>query len=47
MGTQWELQRRIARVESRWMELFKTALRLARRREPIDGFDDPDIAERR
>ncbi len=47
VGKQWELQRRIASAESRSMELFKTALRLARHRELIDGFDDPDIAERR
>jgi glycerol-3-phosphate O-acyltransferase len=47
VGKQWELQRRIANAESRSMELFKTALRLARHRELIDGLDDPDIAERR
>ncbi len=47
VGKQWELQRRIASAESRSMELFKTALRLARYRELIDGFDDPAIAERR
>ena len=47
VGKQWELQHRIASAESRSMELFKTALRLARHRELIDGFDDPDIAERR
>jgi glycerol-3-phosphate O-acyltransferase len=47
VGKQWELQRRIANAESRSMELFKTALRLARHRELIDGSDDPDIAERR
>ncbi|MGO9153913.1 lysophospholipid acyltransferase [Mycobacterium sp.] len=47
VGKQWELQRRIASAESRSMELFKTALRLARHRELIDRFDDPDIAERR
>jgi glycerol-3-phosphate O-acyltransferase len=29
------------------MELFKTALRLARHRELVDGFEYPDIAERR
>ena len=37
----------IASAESRSMELFKTALRLARHRELVDGFDDPDIAKRR
>ncbi len=47
VGKQWELQRRIASAESRSMELFKTALRLARHRELVDGFEDPDIAERR
>jgi len=47
VGKQWELQRRIASAESRSMELFKTALRLARHRELIDGVDDPDIAGRR
>jgi glycerol-3-phosphate O-acyltransferase len=47
VGKQWELQRRIASAESRSMELFKTALRLARHRELVDGFEHPDIAERR
>lgn len=47
VGKQWELQRRIANAESRSMELFKTALRLARHRELVDGSDDPDIARRR
>jgi glycerol-3-phosphate O-acyltransferase len=47
VGKQWELQRRIASAESRSMELFKTALRLARHRELVDGFDHPDIAQRR
>jgi glycerol-3-phosphate O-acyltransferase len=47
VGKQWELQRRIASAESRSMELFKTALRLARHRELIDGVDDTDIAQRR
>jgi glycerol-3-phosphate O-acyltransferase len=47
VGKQWELQRRIASAESRSMELFKTALRLARHRELVDGFESPDIARRR
>jgi len=47
VGKQWELQRRIASAESRSMELFKTALRLARHRELADAFEDPDIARRR
>jgi glycerol-3-phosphate O-acyltransferase len=47
VGKQWELQRRIANAESRSMELFKTALRLARHRELVDGFEDPRIAQRR
>ncbi|WP_374021635.1 lysophospholipid acyltransferase [Mycobacterium sp. HNNTM2301] len=47
VGKQWELQRRIASAESRSMELFKTALRLARHRELVDGFSDVDIAQRR
>ena len=42
VGKQWELQRRIASAESRSMELFKTALRLARHRELVDG---PDVGE--
>ncbi|ORW18128.1 glycerol-3-phosphate acyltransferase [Mycobacterium nebraskense] len=47
VGKQWELQRRMASAESRSMELFKTALRLARHRELVDGFEDLDIAQRR
>lgn len=47
VGKQWELQRRIANAESRSMELFKTALRLARHRELVDGPDHADIAKRR
>ncbi len=47
VGKQWELQRRIANAESRSMELFKTALRLARHRELVDGPDQADIAKLR
>lgn len=47
VGKQWELQRNIASAESRSMELFKTALRLARHRELVDGADAMDIAKRR
>ncbi|WP_297848569.1 lysophospholipid acyltransferase [Mycobacterium sp.] len=47
VGKQWELQRRIASAESRSMELFKTALRLARHRELVDGAAQEDIARRR
>jgi glycerol-3-phosphate O-acyltransferase len=47
VGKQWELQRRIASAESRSMELFKTALRLARHRELIDGSDQAHVAKRR
>jgi glycerol-3-phosphate O-acyltransferase len=47
VGQQWELQRRIASAESRSMELFKTALRLARHRELIDSPEPVDIAQRR
>ncbi|OBF18282.1 glycerol-3-phosphate acyltransferase [Mycobacterium kubicae] len=47
VGKQWELQRRIANAESRSMELFKTALRLARHRELVDGSDPEHIAKRR
>ncbi|OBH58339.1 glycerol-3-phosphate acyltransferase [Mycobacterium colombiense] len=47
VGKQWELQRRIASAESRSMELFKTALRLARHRELVDGVEEPEIARRR
>ncbi|MHA7651282.1 lysophospholipid acyltransferase [Mycobacterium sp. ML4] len=47
VGKQWELQRRIANAESRSMELFKTAVRLARHRELVDGADQADIAKQR
>ncbi|BBX61164.1 putative acyltransferase plsB1 [Mycobacterium saskatchewanense] len=47
VGKQWELQHRIANAESRSMELFKTALRLARHRELVDGFGDAGMATRR
>ncbi len=47
VGKQWELQRRIANAESRSMELFKTALRLARHRELVGGSDNTDVAKRR
>ncbi|MCV7079040.1 lysophospholipid acyltransferase [Mycobacterium szulgai] len=47
VGKQWELQRRIANAESRSMELFKTALRLARHRELVGGGDHEHIAKRR
>ncbi|BBY20936.1 hypothetical protein MSTO_11410 [Mycobacterium stomatepiae] len=47
LGKQWELQRRIASAESRSMELFKTALRLARHRELVDGSDSEQLAKRR
>jgi glycerol-3-phosphate O-acyltransferase len=47
VGKQWELQRRIASAESRSMELFKTALRLARHRELVDGFEFGELARRR
>ncbi|WP_204803171.1 lysophospholipid acyltransferase [Mycobacterium riyadhense] len=50
VGKQWELQRRIANAESRSMELFKTALRLARHRELVSDFQGADhghVAKRR
>ncbi|MGH3634201.1 lysophospholipid acyltransferase [Mycobacterium sp.] len=47
VGRQWELQRRIANAESRSMELFKTALRLAEHRELFDGHDSGDLCKRR
>jgi glycerol-3-phosphate O-acyltransferase len=47
VGKQWVLQRRIASAESRSMELFKTALRLARHRELVDGVAQADVARRR
>jgi glycerol-3-phosphate O-acyltransferase len=47
LGKQWELQRRIASAESRSMELFKTALRLARHRELVQGSDSEHLAKRR
>ncbi|MBY0442483.1 MAG: lysophospholipid acyltransferase [Mycobacteriaceae bacterium] len=47
VGKQWELQLKIANAESRSMELFKTALRLARHRELVDGSVHADVAKRR
>jgi glycerol-3-phosphate O-acyltransferase len=47
VGRQWELQRRIVSAESRSMELFKTALRLAEHRGLFDGNDTEDLAKRR
>jgi glycerol-3-phosphate O-acyltransferase len=47
VGRQWELQRRIANAESRSMELFKTALRLAEHRGLFDGDDRGDLAKQR
>jgi glycerol-3-phosphate O-acyltransferase len=47
VGKQWELQHGIASAEARSMELFKTALRLARHRELVDASEYPDIAQRR
>jgi glycerol-3-phosphate O-acyltransferase len=47
VGRQWELQRRIANAESRSMELFKTALRLAEHRGLFDGDDRGDLAQQR
>ncbi|HXY66562.1 MAG TPA: lysophospholipid acyltransferase [Mycobacterium sp.] len=47
VGRQWELQRKIANAESRSMELFKTALRLAEHRGLFDGDDRGDLAKRR
>lgn len=47
VGKQWELQRRIASAESRSMELFKTALRLTRHQELVEGSDQADLAKRR
>lgn len=47
VGKQWELQLKIANAESRSMELFKTALRLARHRELVDGSTHADVAKRR
>lgn len=47
VGKQWELQHRIANAESRSMELFKTALRLARHRELVGSGDREHIAKRR
>lgn len=47
VGKQWELQRRIANAESKSMELFKTALRLARHRELLDSPDSGDGADSR
>ncbi len=46
VGKQWELQRRIASAESVSLELFKTALRLARHRDLLES-DAPDLDKRR
>lgn len=46
VSKQWQLQRRIASAESVSLELFKTALRLARHRELVDG-SGPLIDKRR
>ncbi|MEO9220913.1 MAG: lysophospholipid acyltransferase [Mycobacteriaceae bacterium] len=47
VGQQWQSQRKIANAESRSMELFKTALRLARHRGLVDGADRADVTKRR
>ena len=47
VGMQWELQHRIASAESRSMELFKTALRLAHHRELIASEDRESLVVRR
>src|SRR5271166_2591241 len=39
VGKQWQLQGRIASAESVSLELYKTALRLARHRDLVDGSD--------
>jgi glycerol-3-phosphate O-acyltransferase len=46
VGRQWELQRRLASAESVSLELFKSALRLARHRDLVHG-SGPDVQERR
>jgi glycerol-3-phosphate O-acyltransferase len=46
LGRQWQLQRRIASAESVSLELFKTAIQLARHRGLVDGHG-PDLAKRR
>ena len=45
VGKQWQLQRRIASAESVSLELYKTALALARHRNLIEAGDD--LAARR
>lgn len=47
VGRQWQLQRRLASAESVSLELFKTALRLARHRDLINGADSADLDKRR
>jgi glycerol-3-phosphate O-acyltransferase len=46
MGRQWELQRRLVSAESVSLELFKTAVRLARHRGLVDR-GVPDLAKLR
>ncbi|CRK56122.1 Glycerol-3-phosphate acyltransferase [Alloactinosynnema sp. L-07] len=46
VGRQWALQRRVASDESVTLELFRTALRLARHRDLIDSAE-PHLAKRR
>lgn len=49
VGRQWALQRRVASDESVTLELFRTALRLARHRGLVDGpgAAEPNLAKRR
>ncbi len=46
VARQWALQRRIASEESASLELFATALRLARHRDLVES-DDPHLTKRR
>ncbi|RZS43429.1 glycerol-3-phosphate acyltransferase [Herbihabitans rhizosphaerae] len=46
VGKQWALQRRVASDESVSLELFKTALRLARHRDLVES-TQPQLAKRR
>jgi glycerol-3-phosphate O-acyltransferase len=47
LGKQWSLQRRIASRESVSLEMFATALKMARHRGLVDSDDSVDIGEKR
>jgi glycerol-3-phosphate O-acyltransferase len=47
LGHQWQLQRRVASAESVSLELYRTALKLARHRGLCEPDGEPDLAGRR